>query len=380
MIKFDFKNKYPILMNGEYEDDYSYGIIYNLYLPNHKTIESFTIYMYIRYGIEFRQIENDGLNSMIFDEKYIYVNFDDKKGNVDNIFLTINNTETFEKFLYMFKDKFYILKPSNNPVKYYNKDKSDWYAGIEIETCMSKDKDIPEYRNSLLKMLENKYSDIIFTQTECYRNEMIELNTYPMPIDDMYKIVFVLDDMKKYGITTDWSCNIQPHINKEYFGNNIEECKNKINKMLIFMYNVDDFIKNNFFNKYMKKFYLCPTVYDFLRDDRYIGYKGEIQFDNFIDLLYNNTDKMRTTLAPYFLNFPRLLNDYEHEPTLEFRLSGYEDMTHERIWLIIAFTEYCACKVSNMNIEDVKKLTIDDFNRFYKDKLIKLKKLKNFDI
>lgn len=232
---FKSDTQYPITIDLMYDLDSKFGLINSLVTANRKTLENFHIYMFVKYGIKLNYVEKSN-PEFIFNKNNIECSLDEDLKEYHNVSLIINDKECFKKFLGMFEDEFYSQKHSKKIMKFYHKDKTDWYSGCEIELTMKKECDTPEQRSKLINALKEKYENVIFTQTEGFRNQLIEINSYPMPIEDLYKICYVIDLAFEYGMDTNWSCNFQTHISKTYFGNTKEEAKKiLINLFIIFI-------------------------------------------------------------------------------------------------------------------------------------------------
>lgn len=378
MQYFKSDTQYPITIDLIYDLDNKFGLINSLITANRKTLENFHIYMFVKYGINFKYIEKDN-PELVFNSDSIECSLDEDLKEHYGIPIIINDENCFKKFLGMFEDEFYSQKHSKKKMKFYHKDNSNWYSGCEIELTMKKDWDTPENRNKLIEVLKEKYEDVIFTQTEGFRNQLIEINSYPMPIEDLYKICYVIDLAFKYGMDTNWSCNFQTHISKTLFGKTKEEAKTNINKIVYYIYLVDDFINERMFNPIFKDWNLLPTFKYLIHDEDKMNYKGKIIPEKIIDLMLENRNKVRDKLAPYYINFPRLLDDFENEPTLEFRLADLKDVSHEGIWLLVAFTEFCVSVVMNKTLEEISKMSIQDFYNFFEEKKKELINLKDYD-
>lgn len=377
MIKIHNENQYPIKIYGSYDNN-GYGFLDKFVLNNKKSLYDMHIYMFFKWGIQFKYKPQE-IPMMIFEENEIIFTFDDEVKKVENVILEINNYDTFNKFLNMFDDNFYILKHSNNKIKFYNKDKSDWYVGTEFEFEMDKEHDNPEDRRKLLEELEKKYSKVIFCQTEGMRRQFVEINNYPAPIEDIYRCVYIVDLIKKLGGINTWSCAIQTHVSKNAFGSDIEEAKKRINNIIWFFYNIDDFVKSNLYNAQIVDWQICPTFKELLHSKKWFNFE-KVETDNLLQLIYDNKEKYDDRgLAPYFVNFPRLLDNYENEPTLEFRICGFNDISHEGVWLPLVMTEYCVNIVANLTLEEAKKLTIEDFNKYFEEKLPYLRTLGDYE-
>lgn len=375
---FKSDTQYPITIDLMYDLDSKFGLINSLVTANRKTLENFHIYMFVKYGIKLNYVEKSN-PEFIFNKNNIECSLDEDLKEYHNISLIINDKECFKKFLGMFEDEFYSQKHSKKIMKFYHKDKTDWYSGCEIELTMKKECDTPEQRSKLINALKEKYENVIFTQTEGFRNQLIEINSYPMPIEDLYKICYVIDLAFEYGMDTNWSCNFQTHISKTYFGNTKEEAKKNINKFVYYIYLVDDFINERMFNPIFKNWNLLPTFKHLIHDKDKMNYQGIVAPDKIIDIMLENRDKVRDNLAPYYINFPRLLDDFENEPTLEFRLADLKDVSHEGIWLLVAFTEFCVTVVMKKTLEEISKMSIQDFYNFFEKKKKQLINLPDFD-
>lgn len=366
MIEICNENQYPIRIYGRYDKN-GHGFLDKFILNNKKSLYDMHIYMFFKWGIQFKYNPQE-IPIMIFKKEEIEFTFDDELKIVKNVILEIEDYDTFNKFLDMFDDNFYILKHANNKIKFYNKDKANWYVGTEFELEMDKEHDNPENRRKLLETLETKYKDVIFCQTEGMRRQFFEINNYPAPIEDIYRSVYIIDLVKELGGINTWSCAIQTHVSKNAFGNTLEEVKKSINNIIWFFYNIDDFVKTKLYNKQIVEWQICPTFKELLHSSRWLNFE-KINTDNLLQLIYDNKQQYDNRgLAPYYVNFPRLLDDFENEQTLEFRICGFNDISHEGVWLPIAITDYCVNVISKLTLEEVKKLTIEDFYKFFEEK------------
>lgn len=374
---FDIQTQYPITIKGM-NDNNGNGIIEDFNLHTSKALYHMHIYMFFKWGIEF-EFSEDKIPCLTFKSDKILYSFDDESKRLKNVVLHIEDYDTFEKFLDMFKDDFYYLKHAKKNIKFYNKsDDVPYYIGTELEVILDEEHDNPDDRRRFIECLEERYGDVTFSQTECFNRQFIELNNYPSPLIDIYRVVHIVDYMKTLGATVSWSCSFQTHVGKEAFGDNIEEAKKRINKIVMFMYNIDEFIKTQMYNDRIVDWQICPTFKDLIHHKRFLGIE-KLETDNLVDLIYSHKEQYDSRgLAPYYVNFPRLLEDYEHEPTLEFRIAGFNSMSHEWVWMPIALTDYCVNVVMFMDLEDVKKLTIDDFYKFYENKKEELYKLGDY--
>lgn len=356
------KTQYPIIIDIEYDLNVNAGIIYNLNLHNDKTLTHIHIYMHTLYGISIKiQNEEEENKKIIFDKDCIYVNFTEKNHTLSNVIVEINNKNTFMNFIKMFKDDFFYLKHAHKNIKYYDND-SELY-GIEIEMIMDDLHNNFQDRNNLLKKLEQKYKKQIYCCTEDFGNHFIEINNYPMNIKNFYKLYWVIKFLENNGMTFNDTSNIHIHINKNMLGSDIAEIKKNINKLLVYFYNIDDFIYNEMSTNTVDNLKVCSTIKYIV--DKYIGF---FNYKNVLQDLMNKSEIINKSERPPRLNYYRLLSEFEEEKTFEFRLSTILNSDKDSFFKLICFVEYCIKIVINKTLKEVNDLTIEDFLNYYNSK------------
>lgn len=354
-------NQHPIVIDIEYDLKNKTGFIYRLDLHNNKVLTHIHIYMWTKYGKRIKIIEDKSIKSIIFDDDEIIINFTEDDYYLENVLAFIQSENTFIEFLNMFKDDFFYLKHAHKHIKYY--DENEELYGIEIEMIINPDMDNVETRNKLLNNLKNKYHNQIYICTEDLRDHFIEINNYPMKLENFYKLWYVIKYVEENGMTFNDTSNIHIHVNKEIIGNNINEIKENINKLLVFFYHIDDFIYKEMSTKKIDDWKVCSTIKYVV--DKYVGH---FNFERVLDDLLVEANIINENERPLRLNYYRLLSEYEEENTFEFRLSTILDSKKETFFKLICFVEYCVKEVIKKDLNEVNELTIEDFYNYYNKK------------
>lgn len=365
-----FNTQYPITIDLDWQNNS--GIIYELNLHNNKVLTHIHIYLYVKYGISIKiQEEDNTVKHIIFNKNEIIINFTEEDIYLTNVLFTINYNETFEAFLEVFKDNFFYLKHAHKLIHNYDKDEN--LFGIEIELVMNEMCDYPFKRKKLLDSLKERYGKQIYTCTEDLRNHFIEINNYPMNLDNFYRLYYVLEFLINNGMDFNDSSNIHIHVSKNQLGRNLQETKENINKLLVYFYNIDDYIYREMSTDLIDNWRVCPTI-KYLIDN----YLTSFCFEKVLDDLLAKSNEINKKERPPRLNYYRLINEYDEEKTFEFRLSTILNADKETFFKLICFVEYCVKVVINKSLNEVKDLTIEDFLNYWNNKKDYLYKITDF--
>lgn len=311
----------PCELSGMYDLDNNFGMM-NWQLPDRKYLEKFDCwsfsrmfdhynhYMWAMWGktVSWHSSEN---NSITFSKEKvdIDINMDSDNGYVENIKLFIEDKDTFEQFLGIFKDQNLSIKYCKS-YRIWNKipDMSK-ASGIEIEINAPK---TPEKRRELIKKVKEHYKNQVYVETEAHQDFPLEYTSNVVNIDEIEKTYDIVEFLTANGAEIGEFSNIHVHVSAKYFGKTTEEIIENLHKILILDYyhgKKEPYIGN-------------VTGTFFFTDDMCKKYRVDIQNKNAVKNLHEKFhDKDSSTKEDIYprIDYFKWLRDPDNYHSIEFK-------------------------------------------------------------
>lgn len=320
-------------------------------MSKHKTFLHIIRYMETYYGVKVNVFDSR-INLIIFKEGTLDIFIDNYKVPTIEFGYIIENQETYNQFISVFTDLFYLTKYEQVVYPIKTKSSNGFYIGAEIEVDIGDKKFV-----DLVPKIKKEYLNYMIAKTELDDEfNIVEFCIFPTPMDDINIIIDIIRNLYEDVSNKSDRTNIHLHVTKEFIGVNDSAVVNNLKKIICFDANIDDVVKQMLQYGYSHETSSVTVLNEF--DNNLIDYYSK-----------KREEYVKNTDVRYYMhvNIYKLIHRMFNVNTVEFK------------WLVLnkenyfKLEEYMYLFIYYLNLielpyNDVLKLTYDDFKRWYYDK------------
>ena len=319
-------------------------------MDKHKTFLHIFRYISTYYNTNVK-IYDSNSNVIVFKNNSIDVFISNYKLPYVEFGYIIEDASTYNQFISVFKDSFYLTKYENIVYPIINKSRDGFYLGVEFEVDIG-DKKLQE----LIPKIKKEYLNFMIAKTELDDDyNIVEFCIFPMPINKIGLLIDIIKNIYENISNKSDRNNIHMHVSKEYFGKNNDSIIDNLKKVVYFDSSINDVVKEMLQYAYSNDTSSLTIVNKFNCDLRYYYDKKREEYENNTNIRYY-----------MHINIYKLLHRVFNVNTIEFKwlVLSRENYNNLELYMYL-FLYYLSIPFINDN--EITSLTYDDFIRWYND-------------